>query len=247
MAEADLNKVYVLTNSVIGSSNALASTLDTDELIIEPKTNFKSSQQWFLTPTSFENYYRLHTSQKNSSYALDIRGYDGTDRQSLHFHDVIDAYFGQYWRIDPWGDGTAKLSNNYTGDNVLLDVNEQGDDSFEPLLSNMDEKRKGQHWKFEVVGSGEPGQPITPTGSPTGVSPPSSTSTRDTKFENDQEGGEGLATPAIAGIAVGGAVVLILAVVLLLSWRKKWLCFGKSGGSIYSHSEDRRPRMSLAN
>ena len=151
MPQISTNQKYTITSSFLGPSNNLASTLNTDTVIVE-SSDLKASQQWYFTSSPVDGYYYFHTSQKGD-YVLDIRGYDGEDTLSIHFHNVDTErrMVGQYWMIGEWSDGSARISNNFTGADVLLDV-EKLDGEFIALLANADQRKTGQKWSFGIVG-----------------------------------------------------------------------------------------------
>lgn len=50
-------------------------------------------------------------------------------------------YSGQLWTLAPWGDGTYKLTNDFTGPGKSLDTYS---DTYQPFLDTGD--HSGQHW-----------------------------------------------------------------------------------------------------
>jgi hypothetical protein len=132
--------LYTLTNSYTSASYQLASS--SKNLVLEPTSPFVN-HQWYLTPTDKSKYYRLHTAASGTSYALDVKNTDGEKSTQLCFAKTGD-YSGQFWRLDAWGDGTWRLSNDFTGKKMHLDVYA---DTYEPHLAKGD--CTGQHWTFK--------------------------------------------------------------------------------------------------
>ncbi|KAF2792514.1 hypothetical protein K505DRAFT_326099 [Melanomma pulvis-pyrius CBS 109.77] len=258
MPQISTNNKYTITSPLLGPSNNLASTLDTDTVIVE-SSNLKASQQWYFTTTPVDGYYRFHTSQKGDDYALDIRGYDGEDPFSIHFHDVDTQgkMVGQYWMIADWGDGSARISNNFTGMEVLLDV-EEADGGFTALLSNADQNKTGQKWSFAVVGvdasTSVTGTSSTATATPTSLvssgtrsatsatsKPTTVTSTPSPTSTPASGGGDGgLSKGAIGGIAAAGIIGAVLLVAAGAYWWRR-----KRARAGYNLPLDHRPRMGL--
>lgn len=80
-----------------------------------------SSSVWFLELTSYDDYFRLHTLTNGYETSLDVVSDNGIPSARVHFAQSGD-YTSQLWRLDEWGDGTFKLSNNFTGPDVHLDL-----------------------------------------------------------------------------------------------------------------------------
>lgn len=156
--------------------------------------------------------------------------------------------------IGDWGDGSARISNNFTGADVLLDV-EEADGGFTALLSNADQNKTGQKWNFAVVGmdasTSVTGTLSTATATPTAVlssgtmsatSKPTTTTSSPSSTSTAVSGGGdgGLSKGAIGGIAVAGiAGVALLVTAAALLWKRRRARAG------YNLPLDHRPRMPL--
>ncbi|CAI6331923.1 unnamed protein product [Periconia digitata] len=200
MATIDFSSTYLLTNSMLGSSGILGSTLNNDTLVIEPPKS-SQNQLWFVTATEDQGSYRLHTVQKGDNYALDIN-YETLD---LRFFDVGQGQGGQKWKFDTSDDGTFKLSNNYTGPDKHLEVTRC---CLKMILANGD--NPGQHWGLHKVAAdlsssttsstnitfSTPTPRIEPSPSPNGTSNASPTPTPTT---SDNSGACDVATTSCAG------------------------------------------------
>lgn len=133
MAELQVNARYVLTNPLIGPTNALASTSANDTVVVGP-TNSDGSQSWYFLETSTSGYYRLHTEQKGDYVALDVFNYNGKNTIDLHMYSVQENT-GQHWHLDKQDDGSVKISNLFTGSDIYLDVIQ---DTLQPTLAAKD-------------------------------------------------------------------------------------------------------------
>ena len=72
-------------------------------------------------------------------------------------------YSGQYWSVTEWGDGTCKLTNDFTGPAKSLDTSS---DTHAPFMDTGD--HTGQHWtltKIAKVQNNDPIPPLDPKGS----------------------------------------------------------------------------------
>ena len=219
LVDIDLTQHYTLTNPLLTSSRSLASTQFNESLLVVSSSS-SSDQQWFFTSTSVTPYYRLHTVAKDENVALDVDNYNGRNAIDMHFYYVQERS-GQYWMLDEQDDGSIKISNNYTGPDVFLDV---GADSLKPTLRAAD--GKGTRWTLNG-----PGATASPSASSalsssvsattmissvsrTGSASPTSACTSacsasSTALESD--GDSGKASPGkIAGIAVGAVAGLTL-------------------------------------
>jgi hypothetical protein len=130
MAQVDENSVYVLSNSLIGFNNALASTSANDSILIMSR-RIDAGQSWYFRKTSTLGYYRLHTKQKGDSAALDVFNYNGKNSICLHMYPVQDNT-GQHWRFTKQDDGSLRINNLFTGPDIFLDV---ANDTFKPRLA----------------------------------------------------------------------------------------------------------------
>ncbi|OAL46070.1 hypothetical protein IQ07DRAFT_590840 [Pyrenochaeta sp. DS3sAY3a] len=233
MAEIDTLAKYVLTNSVLGS-NALASTSMNDSVVVVPTTS-DSAQLWYFVQTDDAEYYRLHTEQKGEFSALDVFNYNGKNVIDLHFY-AVQAMTGQHWRPNLQDDGTVKISNQFTGPDMYLDIEEE---TLKPTLAARDSP--GMHWTLSKVGSTPTASPtasasasgFTTLASVTATFTPTGTSTiLPTASASDSSKG-GLSAGVKGGIAAGAIIgVAILAVGAFFLWRSR-------------NNEKRRQQMSL--
>ncbi|KAF2249311.1 hypothetical protein BU26DRAFT_519429 [Trematosphaeria pertusa] len=215
MVQIDLSAKYLLTSEALGSSKALASTGSNDSLLIEP-TDSGDSQLWYFTPSALEDHFRLHTIQKGDFAALDVYNYNGRNSLDLHFY-ANQELTGQYWRVDDWGDGSVRLSNNFTGPDIHLEVNA---DNWKLTLAGGD--TSGQHWTLSLPGetstaatSRTPGPKTSFTTNSTGSCTSSCSATATSGAQND------LSKAQIGGIA-GGSVAgaLLVAAGAIFWWQR---------------------------
>jgi len=221
---------YSLTNSLLGPNKALASAPNNDTLIIVDLSSDLSAtnQQWYFTSTNTSSEYRLHTVQKGDFHAVDVYNYIGLGTIGLHFFSTGD-YNGQYWTLGSWSDNTTKLSNDFTGPDIHLEVNK---DTFEVKLAGGD--NAGQHWTLSDFGAGPTltstasGQATasasaSATGNPTTSAPPSlctSTAASCSATASPQHG-KSLSKGEIAGVVVGGVAGAVTLIVLIALAVKK--------------------------
>jgi hypothetical protein len=210
MATINMSKRYVLANAYTQAQRYLAISTDFTTVIMQAVTTtsqlssaasdseIPKNQQWFFTETSIPPFYRLHTVSGGTNRALDIRR--DTDTDSIHLRMVdTGTATGQYWRLDAWDGGSDfRLSNNYTGLEMHLDVYS---DTLEPHLAKGD--LSGQHWSLTALNSGT----STSTSS---AFPSGSTTSATESSEPVVTHGATLSTAAIAGITGAGVAVLIL-------------------------------------
>lgn len=228
MTTLDTSKTYILTNLFTLNSKQLAS--DGDRILMD-SVSTNDNSQWYLTSTTFTPYFRLHTVANGDSRSLDVVNDNGTSSTGLHFA-ATGPYTGQFWRLDSWGDGTYRLSNNFTGEQMHLDTYS---DTLQLFLASGD--YTGQHWRFGRVDTKATtssaqasgvltSSPINPSTTST-VSPPRTSSA-------PSENGS-LSTGTIIGIAIAGLGILILcvggALFFLKSQRKKKLSATMAGVS----------------
>jgi hypothetical protein len=222
MADLDLSATYVFKNELLGSSNALASTPENSSVIVEP-VNESDSQLWFATETNLQGYYRLHTVGKGNYSALDVYNYIGSQTLDLHFYADQDLT-GQYWRLDIQEGGSMKISNNFTGPDIYLNI---ADGTQKPTLAAGDSS--GSRWTLSSLGSDptptsttsvtstETGSLTASTASGTASSSngPSDTATSNSNDPDSPSGSNKPSTGAIAGIAVSSVVGAALLGVLI--------------------------------
>ncbi|KAF2201019.1 hypothetical protein GQ43DRAFT_440978 [Delitschia confertaspora ATCC 74209] len=234
MVHIDLSSKYTITNVFFGSSKALSSTLRNDSLIIVPiGSGTGTDQLWYFTETNTTGRYRLHTVQKGDFYAVDISSYSGQNSITVHFVSVEEKT-GQYWAFDTWEDGSVRISNDFTGPDIHLGVDE------ETLIANIfGGDNEGQHWRLDRLG---PSPTVTSaattvlntsipslTGKPTSPSPTSCASSTSacsvaaaTAVVHDNK--KKLSTGSIVGVTIGGVfglVALIASIILYLKWRER--------------------------
>ncbi|CAO2656252.1 Nn.00g050550.m01.CDS01 [Neocucurbitaria sp. VM-36] len=229
MADIDTTAQYVLTNSVLGTSNALASTSMNDSLIVEPSSS-GGAQSWYFIQTDNKDYYRLHTQQKGDFSALDVFNYNGKNSIDLHFY-AVQENTGQYWHLTEQDDGSVKINNQFTGPDMYLDIVE---DTLQPTLAARDSP--GMHWTLSKVGSQPTAPPsVTPSASATalgfttlpstiGTSSVTATSEVSPTATVVTSSNDGLAGGVKGGIAAGVVVGLLAvgigAFMAYRSWRR---------------------------
>ncbi|KAF2026789.1 carbohydrate-binding module family 13 protein, partial [Setomelanomma holmii] len=140
MADIKTDAKYVLSNALIGSTHALASTSTNDSVVVVQSSESDASQSWYFVETSTSGYYRLHTQQKGDYAALDVYNYNGKNSIDLHLY-AIGENTGQYWNLNKQDDGSVKISNQFTGPDIYLDVVK---DTLQPTLAAKD--GPGQRW-----------------------------------------------------------------------------------------------------
>ncbi|KEF63545.1 uncharacterized protein A1O9_01523 [Exophiala aquamarina CBS 119918] len=248
MADVDVSSIYTLTNSYTGVLQVLTSSLNDDQIMMT-EAGGASNKQWVFSVTSLADHYRMHTVQNGQGQSLDVLNDNGVDSIKLRFTSTADVS-GQFWRFDLWDDGTLRLSNNFTGPDMHLDVYS---DTFEPHLA--DGSASGQHWTLQRLGSissttesaqtsmvstssaatsvltkstatsAAPGISSLPPGSSSVSNAPSSTVavSSSTPSASANAVNSSLSSGAIAGISVGavGVVALCVASVLLILLLRK--------------------------
>ena len=212
MASLDLKSLYTLTNAYTLTSLELASS--NNQVVMESPKN-DPSHRWYVAATTVPSYYRLHTEASGDDYWLDVNNTDGLNSINLYISGPGTTP-GQLWRIDTWGDGTFRLSNNFTGLDMHLDIYS---DTHVPHLASGE--YSGQHWLFNKVSSSSSASPIVSTSSPSSTIPgPTSSSTSSTA---DSAHSKPLSTGAIVGIVIGGLLVLtvcICAIIFALRFKR---------------------------
>jgi hypothetical protein len=118
-------------------------TLSSGRLQMAPIGDF-SGQYWALQPfpDASSPTYALHTLFLGPAKRLDVYG---NDKTKPHLANA-GYYSGQIWTIAQWGDGTWRLTNQYSGPGLHLDVYS---DTKEPFLG--DGNHSGQHWQFTPI------------------------------------------------------------------------------------------------
>jgi hypothetical protein len=147
MATFSTHRTYLLTNDYAGSSKQLASNGASTSPVMAAASSSDSAEQWYLRLAPLTGYYYMHTRALGDAQALDVYNDQGTSSTSLTFA-AAGRFTGQYWRFDLWGDGTYRLSNNFTGTSVSLDTYA---DTLQLFLDSGD--HSGQHWTFGKPGA----------------------------------------------------------------------------------------------
>ena len=136
----------------------------------------------------------------------------------MQFYWIDDEKSGQYWQINEQSDGSVKISNNFTGPDIFLGV-EEG--SLKPVLRAGD--GEGSRWTLSSPGSTPTAAGVSSLAAPSATTMSTAVSTSgsgsgsaasstptsqvsSTSSSNDKK----LSSGAIAGIAVGGVVGLAL-------------------------------------
>jgi hypothetical protein len=218
MATFSTSQTYILTNSFLGSTKQLSSSASNVPTMDLP--NSDSAEQWYLTTSAMQNYYFMHTRALGDNMVLDVLNNNGVNSTTVVF-TTIAATSGQLWRFDSWGDGTYRLSNDFTGPSVFLDTYS---DTYQPFLDGGD--HSGQHWTFNTYATpASSSSAKTSAASSTGTSAPSTTGASSPSMStvttpndpvNMNNGGGGISAGAIAGAAVGGLAALLLIIGALL-------------------------------
>lgn len=146
MAAPKPHQWYRLTNTFTGTSLSLDVVNDGGQassgtLQMAPSGNF-SGQYWQLESSHSSSKYTLHTQFLGPNKRLDVYG---NDKTKPHLADAGN-YSGQIWTITAWGDGTFRLTNEYSGSGLHLDVYS---DTKVPFLGDGD--HSGQHWTFTPI------------------------------------------------------------------------------------------------
>ncbi|EDR13472.1 carbohydrate-binding module family 13 protein [Laccaria bicolor S238N-H82] len=138
-------KWYRLTNLYTGEALSLDVVNDngpnsSGTLQMAATGNF-SGQYWRFqpNPAGSTSTYALFTQFLGEGKRLDVYGDDKTKPHLA----AAGNYSGQIWTVTPWGDGTYRLTNSYSGSDLHLDVYS---DSKVPFLG--DGNHSGQHWRI---------------------------------------------------------------------------------------------------
>lgn len=208
MSIPDLTSIYILMNAYTLDSKNLASFANAS--IFMDDASDAEDHQWYLSSTDIDTFYRLHTLANGDSKALDVLNDNDVQSTTVRF-SATGRYAGQYWRFDNWGDGTLRLSNNFTGPDKHLDTYA---DTLEAYLS--DEEASGQHWTFSKVG--DLVSSATQVSS-TSIAETSSSSASSASILPAPHGSSAtksqhpaISGGAIAGIVIGGLVAIALCI-----------------------------------
>ena len=143
------NVWYQLTNAYTGLAMALDVVNDdgphsSGTLNMAPTGSF-SGQRWrFVSYTNRPGTYYVYSQFLGSNKRLDVYG---NDKTKPHLADAGN-YSGQIWSVTPWGDGTYRLTNAYSGPDLHLDVYSN---TKVPFLG--DGNHSGQHWTLTSKGT----------------------------------------------------------------------------------------------
>lgn len=251
-ADIDFTSQFALTNPLLGGSLSLSSTpLNDSVLVVSSDTS--TNQTWFFTPTSRADYYRLHTLQKGNESALDVDNYYGENSIDLHFYYVQERS-GQYWRVAEQGDGSVKISNNFTGPDIFLDVDAP---SLKPTLRAGD--GDGTRWTMKSPASAPTDASSTTASTPQATTmgtvvssaaasgvvsssgsggAASSACTAECSATSSPKGSSKLSSGAIAGIVVGAVVGVALLIF------GAWFLLGRGGSDENKDNVQKPTQMS---
>lgn len=143
---------YLLTNNYTGPHHSLKVNplSGNSHLLVANDDSTSNVLYWqfnFLWPTT---KYHICTEYAHSIFCLDIKVGDKTAP-----HLAVPAYdTGSFWSAQKWGDGTWKLTNDYSGPELHLDVYSNTRQAF-----MGDGDHTGQHWTLTPVEKPEPGCP----------------------------------------------------------------------------------------
>lgn len=221
MATVDPSKLYIISTTITGQRVVLASSEKNNTVLVEPESSeAKQFQQWEVSLSEFLGLYRLSTTQQTrNGRSLDIFDDNGTESRASWFSPT-GYYTGQFWRLEPSVNGTYRLSNNFTGPDKYLDGFSE---ALLPQLSRSDSP--SQYWTFTDVTTETL---ITTTQTPdvpfTEPSASSAAGGASDPYALAPEPGGKLSAAGIAGVAIGGGVILALALgvgfVVFISFRR---------------------------
>jgi len=223
MSRIDTSRNYILTNDLTNNDYVLGVRSNGTAPIMQPSSDIGDTHRWFLTATKLVPYYRLHIVSKGRGFSLDVINSTGVKSTELHLGETNDIYPGQFWRFDEWetkGDGGLRVSNNFTGHDLLLDVSS---DKLLPMLGTGD--FDSQRWRLNDVADFSPSSrppPTAPDG--TGTSQPPTGSHTVAAEEAGRENAQEMPGAQIAGIVIGALAVLAMFIVgigLVLRYRTK--------------------------
>jgi len=155
----DTTYYYRLTNNYLGASTALDVKPDGSCRLMMAAVGAFSGQYW--KPVDLDGgKYAFRTLYLGDDLSLDIVN-DGVNTTPCLAQ--TGNYSGQYWSVTEWGDGTCKLTNDFTGPAKSLDTYSN---THEPFMDTGD--HTGQHWiltKIAKVQNNDPIPPLDPKGS----------------------------------------------------------------------------------
>jgi M6 family metalloprotease-like protein len=133
----DTTYYYRLTNAYQGPGFALDVKPDgSGNLMMVPSADY-SGQYWLLVDLG-GGRYALRTLYLGECFSLDVVNDGVNETPRLN---GTGNFSGQSWSVTPWGDGTWKLTNDFTGADRSLNVR---GGTFEPFVGPGN--FSGQHW-----------------------------------------------------------------------------------------------------
>lgn len=144
-ASVDTSYYYRLTNDYTGLSKALDVIPDGSGALQIADAGAFSGQYWRFVRLFDGPKYALRTLYLGDAFSLDVINDQGTDSRIVHLA-ATGAYTGQYWTLTAWGDGSYRLSNDFTGLDKHLDVY---NDTLQPMLDTGN--HSGQHWRLSQI------------------------------------------------------------------------------------------------
>ena len=117
-----------------------------------PSGNY-SGQHWRLVhhPSPTSSTYALYTQFLGANKRLDVYG---DDKTKPHLADAGN-YSGQIWTLTPWGDGTWKLTNEYSGSGLHIVTQKIHFWGMGIILASIGFLVKSEQEVFRVNGPGE--------------------------------------------------------------------------------------------
>ena len=216
MVQLNSTSRYFLKNKALGGSFALASAPSNDSLVIV-SLGVDNSKQWYFSETGISDYFYLHTVEKGDWVVLDVFNDNGILLE-FHFFPRHGAS-GQYWTMQDQSDGTVKLSNNFTGNSLFLDIDLV---KLTPRLALGD--RAGMRWTVSEVtatASDSSTMPITTTTTPSIHTSGGTRTLTPTSHDSRVTGPPslpGAQKHAISGGAIAGIVIGVLAPIVALAF-----------------------------
>lgn len=217
MATVDTSKLYLISTTYTDQRMVLASSAHHDTVVVvEPESpDAQQFQEWRVSMSEFLGFYHLSTTQQSQNgRSLDV--IDENGRSQAPAFSPTGYYTGQFWRLELSVNGTYRLSNNFTGPDRYLNG---ASESLLPELTLGDSP--SQHWTLKEV--------VTETSVSTTQTPDIPFATPSTSRIPDPDGiatnpGRKLAGTALVGVAIGGGVILTLALgvgfVVFISYRR---------------------------
>ena len=148
----DTSAYYRLTNNWLGYSQALDVVEDGTKSgkLTMAATGNTSGQHWHFAQLEHPGEglrYALRSQHRGEGFSLDVRNDAGVNSRTVELA-VTGLFSGQYWTVTPWGDGSFRLTNDFTGPERHLDTYSGSEE-----LHMGDGNRYGQHWHFERIGT----------------------------------------------------------------------------------------------